>query len=107
MSASPSTPEIVWVEDCAAEAAKRAPRTLPLGYAQQQADLLLERLPSVGRPQRYRFGWLSFGLGLACFAAGAVLVVYELDIAFLRTPTILLLAIGVRQLFLGVVGERR
>jgi hypothetical protein len=107
MSASPSTPEIVWVEDLATEQVKPAPRTQPLGYAQQQADQLLERLPSVGRPRRYRFGWRSSALGVACFATAMLLVVYELDVAFLRTPTILLCAVGVRQLYMGVVGERR
>jgi hypothetical protein len=107
MSASPSTPEVVWVEDRAAEQHKPPPRTLPLGYAQQQADQLLDRLPSVGRPRRYRFGWRSAAFGITCFAAAALVVVFELDVSFLRTPTILLCAVGVRQLFLGVVGERR
>ena len=108
MSATPSTPDIVWVEDHVTPPNKPAPRTLPLGYAQQQADQLLERLPMAGRRRnRYRFGWRSAGLGVACFAAVALLITYELDVAFLRTPTILLCVVGVRQLYLGISGERR
>ena len=107
MSASSSTPEIVWVEDHVQQDSKPAPRTLPLGYAQQQADRLLERLPAIGRPRQYRLGWRAAIVGVACLSAAAIMVVFQLDVAFLRTPSILLSAFGVRELYLGVMGERR
>jgi hypothetical protein len=107
MAASPSSPDIVWAEDHTRDAHKPAPRIHPPGYAQQQADELLARLPSVGRPQRYRLGWFAVGLGVASLGAAALLLYYQLDAAFLHTPTILLAAVGVRSVFLGVMGERR
>jgi hypothetical protein len=107
MPASPSSPDIVWAEDHAPDAHKPAPRTQPPGYAQEQADQLLAKLPGLGRPRRYRVGWFSVALGVSCLSVAAVVLINRLDAAFLYTPTILLAAVGIRRLFLGVMGERR